>query len=340
MPLLEVRNLTKRFPMTHGAFLARASREEVRAVDGVDIDLDAGETLGLVGESGCGKSTLGRAVLRLIEPTSGTVRFDGRDLLTLSPEDLRRARRDLQIVFQDPYASLNPRMSVRAILEEPLRVHKIVPKAELRDEVARLLAQVGLPAMAASRFPHDFSGGQRQRIGIARALSVRPKVIVADEPVSALDVSIRAQILNLFRDLQKERGIALLFVAHDLGSVRQISRRVAVMYLGKIVEIADADELYSNPRHPYTRALLAAAPSIAGGKSLTERLPGDPPSPIDLPTGCRFRTRCAFAQAICAEKEPALAEFSGGPEGHRSACHFAAELPVVDSVSLAASPTV
>ena len=329
MPLLQVQNLSKRFPLTRPDGPFRRITDQVRAVDGVDLTLEPGETLGLVGESGCGKSTLGRCILRLIEPTGGSVTFDGRDLRAFAPEPLRKMRREMQIVFQDPFASLNPRMTVGAILEEPLRVHGIVPSSDVRAEVARLLDRVGLPQSAAARFPHEFSGGQRQRVGIARALSLRPKLIVADEPVSALDVSIRAQILNLFRQVQAETNVALLFIAHDLGAVRQISHRVAVMYLGKIVETAPGDELYDNPRHPYTRALLAAAPSVDGVRAASEKIEGDVPSPIDLPSGCRFRTRCPYAQQICAEQEPPLAPFSGGPPDHRSACHFAATLPVL-----------
>jgi oligopeptide/dipeptide ABC transporter ATP-binding protein len=329
MPLLEVTDLVKHFPITRSTGLLSHVTEPLKAVDSVSLTLDAGETLGLVGESGCGKSTLGRCILRLIEPTGGKVTFDGQDIRALSPEAMRQERQAMQIVFQDPFASLNPRMSIGQILEEPLRVHKIIPAAEVRAEVARLLDQVGLPAEASRRFPHEFSGGQRQRVGIARALALRPKMIVADEPVSALDVSIRAQILNLFIRLQRETGVALLFIAHDLGAVRQISRRVAVMYLGKIVELADADELYDNPRHPYTRALLAAVPSIEGKKPVAEKVEGDVPSPIDIPSGCRFRTRCPFVQPICAEEEPPLAPFDGGPASHFSACHFAATLPVL-----------
>ena len=329
MSLLEARQLTKQFPISRQTGPFSRVLDQVRAVDGVDLILDAGETLGLVGESGCGKSTLGRCILRLIEPTSGSITFDGQDLLALGSEPLRRARREMQIVFQDPFASLNPRMSIGAILEEPLRVHGIVPPGEVRAEVVRLLDQVGLPPTAAARFPHEFSGGQRQRVGIARALSLRPRLIVADEPVSALDVSIRAQILNLFRRLQSETQVALLFIAHDLGAVRSISHRVAVMYLGKIVELAPADELYDNPRHPYTRALLAAVPSLDGVKIAAEKVEGDVPSPIDLPSGCRFRTRCPFSQEICAQEEPPLAPFEGGLPVHFSACHFAATLPVL-----------
>ena len=332
MALLEVTGLVKHYPITRSVGSLRRVTEPLRAVDGVDLTLDASETLGLVGESGCGKSTLGRCLLRLTEPTDGRITFDGQDVRALNPAQLRGLRPRMQIVFQDPFASLNPRMTVGAILEEPLRAHRIVPPGEVRTEVARLLTQVGLPPSALARYPHEFSGGQRQRVGIARALSLRPKLIVADEPVSALDVSIRAQILNLFRRVQDETGVALLFIAHDLGAVRQISRRVAVMYLGKIVELADADELYQNPRHPYTRTLLAAVPSIQGRPTppaLGAGGPvGDVPSPIDIPPGCRFRPRCPFAQDLCAEQEPPLAPFTDGPASHHSACHFAATLPV------------
>lgn len=329
MPLLEVQNLTKRFPITRRTGPLSQTTDYVHAVDGVDLTVEAGETVGLVGESGCGKSTLGRCILRLTEPTSGSILFEGADVKALGPEPLRKLRRELQMVFQDPFASLNPRMRVADILAEPLQAHAIVPRPQIAAEVDRLLDRVGLPQTAKSRFPHEFSGGQRQRIGIARSLALRPKLIIADEPVSALDVSVRAQILNLLREVQRESGVAILFVGHDLGVVRQISNRVAVMYLGKIVELAGADELFENPRHPYTRMLLEAVPRIDRHRTKTrvENI-GDLPSPVDLPSGCRFRTRCPLAQAICAEKSPTLAQVAGQPGGHVSACHFAAELPV------------
>ncbi|MGO8673669.1 MAG: ABC transporter ATP-binding protein [Capsulimonadaceae bacterium] len=326
MALLEAAGLSKRYPIALRKGPFSRVTEYVHAVDGVDLTLAEGETLGLVGESGCGKSTLGRCLLRLVEPTGGSIRFDGRDFLALSREDLRRTRRDIQIVFQDPLASLDPRMTVGEILAEPLRVHSIVPRREERAEVERLLHQVGLPVDAVDRYPHEFSGGQRQRVGIARSLALRPKLIVADEPVSALDVSIRAQILNLFRDIQAATGASILFIAHDLGAVRQVSHRVAVMYLGKIVETADSETLFENPRHPYTRALLAAIPTVEHVSPPAQRLSGDVPSPVNLPSGCRFRTRCPHAQDICAREAPALSPFEGAEPGHMSACHFATEL--------------
>ena len=329
MPLLEVHNLTKRFPISRKTGVLTQTTDFVRAVDGIDLTVERGETLGLVGESGCGKSTLGRCLLRLIEPSGGRVVFDGTDILALKPRELRAMRRSIQMVFQDPFASLNPRMRIGDMLAEVLRAHSIVGRGDVSQEIDSLLDQVGLPASARSRFPHEFSGGQRQRIGIARSLAVRPKLIIADEPVSALDVSIRAQVLNLFRDIRKRTDTALIFIGHDLGVVRQVSHRVAVMYLGKIVETAGSDELFENPRHPYTRMLLEAVPRIDRKRSSTKIGDvGDLPSPVDLPSGCRFRTRCPSAQPICAEKEPPLDVFEGGPPSHLSACHFAATLPV------------
>lgn len=327
MPLLEIKNLSKRFAVGGSGIFSRGRHDYVHAVDGVDLTLERGETLGLVGESGCGKSTLGRCILRLIEPTSGSVQFDGKDLGALSNEQMRIERRALQIVFQDPMGSLNPRMRIGDVLAEALRAHSIVPSREINGEIARLLHQVGMPADASRRFPHEFSGGQRQRIGIARALSVRPKLIVADEPISALDVSVRAQILNLLRQIQRESGIAILFIAHDLGAVRQISDRIAVMYLGKIVETGEADRIYDSPSHPYTRVLLSAIPTVESAGSGIDAsdhraLEDEPPSAIHLPEGCRFRTRCPLAQEICSAEEPILKSV-GLISNHASACHFA-----------------
>jgi oligopeptide/dipeptide ABC transporter ATP-binding protein len=315
-PLLEVRDLRKYFPVRKG--LLRRETGAVRAVDGVSFELAAGETLGIVGESGCGKTTLGRVVLRLIEPTAGTIRFGGDDLLALSGEALRRKRREMQLIFQDPFSSLNPRMRVGAIVSEGLEVHGLARGAELRARVTRVLERVGLRADAVERYPHEFSGGQRQRIGIARALAVEPQLIVADEPVSALDVSIQAQIVNLLQDLQDELGIAYLFIAHDLRVVEHISHRVAIMYLGRIVEMAGSRELYANPRHPYTRALLSAVPEL-DPQTRRERiiLRGEVPSPIDPPSGCPFHPRCAYAEARCRSEEPLLL----GRADHRVACH-------------------
>jgi oligopeptide/dipeptide ABC transporter ATP-binding protein len=314
--LLEVRNLRKHFPVRAG--LLRRPSGAVRAVDGVGFELAAGETLGIVGESGCGKTTLGRVVLRLIEPTTGTIRFAGDDLLALGGDALRRKRREMQLIFQDPFGSLNPRMRVGAIVGEGLEVHGLARGAEQRARVRRVLERVGMRADAVERYPHEFSGGQRQRIGIARALAVEPRLIVADEPVSALDVSIQAQIVNLLQDLQEELGIAYLFIAHDLRVVEHISHRVAIMYLGRIVELADSRELYANPHHPYTRALLSAVPELDPA-TRRERiiLRGEVPSPIDPPSGCRFHPRCAFAEARCRSEEPALL----GRADHQVACH-------------------
>jgi oligopeptide transport system ATP-binding protein len=319
-PLLRVKNLVKHFPIKGGLFSREVAR--VHAVDSISFDIMAGETLGLVGESGCGKSTSGRCILRLIEPTSGEVWFQGKNVTTLDKRSLRALRRDMQIIFQDPYASLNPRMTVGSIVGEALIIHKLAKsKKEREEKVAHLLETVGLHADHMRRYPHEFSGGQRQRIGIARALAVSPKFIVADEPVSALDVSIQAQIINLLEDLQKQFNLTYLFIAHDLSVVEHISTRVAVMYLGKIVEIAQAKELYTNPRHPYTEALLSAVP-IPDPEIRRQRilLEGDVPSPIRPPTGCRFHTRCPIRQfPTCADKEPALKE---GQSTHWVSCHF------------------
>jgi oligopeptide/dipeptide ABC transporter ATP-binding protein len=298
--------------------LGRA-RGAVRAVDGVSLTVQEGEVLAIVGESGCGKSTLGRLALRLIEPDSGGIRFMGDDLLALSPAALRARRRDMQIIFQDPFASLDPRMTVEDAVAEPLRLHRIVPRNDERARVAELLARVGLRPEQARRWPHEFSGGQRQRIAIARALASQPRLIIGDEPVSALDVSIQAQVINLLDDLIRELRLTFVLISHDLGVVRHIADRVAVMYLGRIVEEGPTAAVFAAPRHPYTRALLAAVP---GQGARAAPLEGDVPSPIDPPSGCRFRTRCVFAQAVCAERVPAL---EGGT--HLAACHLQDLLP-------------
>ncbi len=309
--LVTVRDLVKHFPV-------EGSDDVVRAVDGVSFDIMRGETLGLVGESGCGKSTVGRCLLRLIEPTSGEIAFDGRNVLSLRGNELRQLRREMQIVFQDPYASLNPRMKVGDIVGEPLVIHKIGTKNERRERVAELLRRVGLDPNYRTRYPHEFSGGQRQRIGVARTLALNPKLIVADEPVSALDVSVQAQVVNLLQDLQQEFGLTYLFISHGLAVVEHISTRVAVMYLGRIVEIAAAAELYAQPLHPYTQALLSAIP-VPDPKRTRERivLQGDVPTPINPPSGCRFRTRCPLAIDECARVDPELREIS---PGHAAAC--------------------
>jgi len=319
-PLLEVTDLVKNFPIKSGVFIDREVAR-VHAVDGVSLVLHEGETLGLVGESGCGKSTLCRAILQLIRPTSGSVRFEGQELVGRSPRELRPLRRQMQMIFQDPFASLNPRKRVGQIVGDPMRLHGVADGAELKRRVQELLDRVGLQAEHYNRYPHEFSGGQRQRIGIARALGTRPKLIIADEPVSALDVSVQAQIINLLEDLQREFGMAYLFVAHDLGVVRHVSDRVAVMYLGKVVEHADSGTLYARPLHPYTHALLSAVPLPDPRKNAAREritLDGDVPSPIDPPPGCRFHTRCASATDICRSDEPVLVT---DDVAHAVACH-------------------
>jgi oligopeptide transport system ATP-binding protein len=320
--LLRVENLVKHFPITQGIILQKQIGA-VHAVDGVSFDVRRGETLGLVGESGCGKSTTGRTILQLYKPTAGQVHFDGVDLVSLKGEDLRLMRRRMQMIFQDPYASLNPRMTLTDIIGEPLVVHNVAKGKELNERVEHLLELVGLNPGFASRFPHEFSGGQRQRIGIARAIALQPSFIVCDEPISALDVSIQAQVVNLLEDLQEKFNLTYLFIAHDLSMVRHISKRVGVMYLGIIVELTDRDELYENPLHPYTQALLSAIPipdPFLEEKRRRTILQGDVPSPVNPPSGCRFRTRCPIAEASCAEKQP---EFRELKPGHFVACHFA-----------------
>jgi len=321
-PLLRVTDLKKHYASPKRWF-AR-DQPPIQAVDGVSFDVARGETLALVGESGCGKTTTAKSVLRLVEPTSGSVQLDGEELLTLGTEQMRQRRRDVQIIFQDPYASLSPRLTAGAIVAEPLKNFGITSDAEQRERVQWLFGKVGLRPEAATKYPHEFSGGQRQRLGIARALALNPKLIVCDEPVSALDVSVQAQVVNLLMDLQAELGIAYLFVAHDLAVVRHISHRVAVMYLGHIVELADRDTLFSAPRHPYTEILLSAVP-VPNPRTPAQRklLQGDPPSPANPPSGCRFHTRCPLAQAICKTSDPALSErASSAAGGHWVACHF------------------
>ncbi len=324
-PLVELDDLRVWFPIKSGVVLDRHVGD-VKAVDGVSFAIHRGETLGLVGESGCGKSTVGRAMLRLYRPTGGRVIFDGQDITKLSDNALQPLRRRMQMVFQDPFASLNPRHSVGRMIGEPLRVHGIASGAEAGKRMREILEVVGLPADAAGRYPHEFSGGQRQRIGLARALALNPELVVCDEPVSALDVSIQAQIVNLLEELQAELGLTYLFIAHDLAVVRHISDRIAVMYLGKVVEVASADDLYENPLHPYTIALLSAIPipdPVVERSRQVIHIAGDLPSPANPPAGCRFHTRCPFVQATrCRDEEPGLRELGG----HTVACHFAEEI--------------
>ncbi len=317
--LLEIKNLKKYFPVKAGVF--RRTVGYVKAVDDISFFIKNGETLGLVGESGCGKSTTGRTILRLLEATSGEIWFEGRNLLDLNKREMRSMRKEMQIIFQDPYASLNPRMTVEGIVGEPLDIHNLVSnKKERREKVKQILKSVGLSEEHMKRYPHEFSGGQRQRIGVARALAVDPSLIISDEPVSALDVSIQAQVINLMQDLQAEYGLTYLFIAHDLSVVKHISDRIAVMYLGKIVELCEKRELFKNPMHPYTQSLLSAIP-IADPTAKKDRiiLEGDVPSPVDPPSGCRFHPRCPRAMDICSEKEP---EFKDYGDEHFAACHL------------------
>ena len=336
--LLEVSDLVKHFPIKSGILFDREVGR-VRAVDGVSFSINAGETLGLVGESGCGKSTLCRTLLQLIEPTSGSVRFDGREIAGASRREMRPLRREMQMIFQDPYASLNPRKRVGQIVGDPIRLHGLASGEELKGRVQDLLERVGLSAEHHNRYPHEFSGGQRQRIGIARALALQPKLIVADEPVSALDVSIQAQIINLLDDLQDDFNLTYLFVAHDLGVVRHVADRIAVMYLGKIVEVGPAQEVYSNPIHPYTLSLLSAIP-IPDPEANRARAPqvveGDVPSPANPPAACRFHPRCPYATEVCSEIEPELIDHG---RGHLAACHHPLNREAPRDVE-AALPTV
>jgi len=322
-PIIEVKNLTKVFPIYRGEIF-RTKLGDLRAVDNVSFDIQRGKTLGLVGESGCGKTTAGRAILQLEKPTSGRVLFKGRDITRLGKYELRRLRRDIQIIYQDPFGSLNPRMKIRDIVGEPLRIHSMAgSKAQYLDQVGQLLEVVGLSPAMTGRYPHEFSGGQRQRIGIARALAVKPDFIVCDEPVSALDVSIQAQIINLLKDLQEKFNLTYLFIAHDLAVVRHISDRIAVMYLGEIVEIADRQDLYQKPGHPYTKALLSAVPIPNPEKEKIREhvmISGEVPGLLNMPQGCRFHPRCPFAEDVCRQSRPDLESVNGN--GHQVSCHF------------------